>query len=139
MEGYQRLDAYSLKNLEQLTSKMVYILICKTSITHVHVTIAKFNCTVPGTTPSSNTTECPQTVLNTPISNTHHEPTTTLFLTVSTMATKEPMKANNPSLFEVGSPLFYGVVGTGGVAIVVLFSLIGTGMVLVCSKERKGE
>ena len=100
-------------------------------------TVAKFNCTVPGTTPSSNTTACPLKVLNTPSSNTHQEPTTTIFLTLSTKATEEPKRANNPSLFEVGSPLFYGVVGTGGVAIIVLFSLICSG--IIRSRKHKGE
>ena len=100
------------------------------------MTLAKFNCTVPGTIPS-NTTECSLTVI-TPSSN--HEPTTTLSSTI-TMATEEPMRTDNPSLFKVGSPLFYGIVGIGGVAIITLFSLIVICLVLViiCSRECKCE
>ena len=79
----------------------------------------KFNCSVPGTLFSS-TTKCPSSI---PSSS---EVISSLPVTsniIATIASQIPSK-DSPFHFEVGSPLFYGVIAIGSVIITVLLCLM---------------
>ena len=110
----------------------------------MHLNAAKFNCTVPGTLPISNSSECPTLIEYT--ANRDHEPTShPLTSTMATTAIPTTVVSQNiQTLMEPDSPLVYVVVGTAGAItiIIILSCLVITCLILYIrhiKQEWKGE
>ena len=106
---------------------------------------AKFNCSVPGTLPT-NSSECSSTaddMATTPISDTQKPTTLRLPPTlesIQTMTDSTTSVVSPPSTIEIGSPLFYGIVGAGAAVIIVtLFCMICICILFGCRRECKCE
>ena len=96
---------------------------------------AKFNCSVPGTLVS---TLCPSTtndMTTMPILSDTQELSTSDSVTDSTTPV-----VSQPNTLEIGSPLFYGIVGAGAAVIIMtLLCLICICVMLGCRRECKCE
>lgn len=96
----------------------------------MHASAAKFNCTVPGTLPISNSPQCPALAEHT--TSRDHEPTSHP-LTSTTATAAEPTTVasqNNPTLTQQESPLVYVVGGTVGPIAIIIILLVITCLVL---------
>ena len=109
---------------------------------------AKFNCTVPGTLYDFSTDCLPVPTFNeSPTTQVPHSQSTTMTATStrnSTTLTTQAITTNltmpnekQPPKFEVGSRLFYAVVGSGGGIVTVLICcLCCVCVLLVCRRNR---
>ena len=104
---------------------------------------AKFNSSVPGTLSPL----CPSTtndMTTTPILSDTQELTTSRLQSTSdsirTMTDSTTPVVSQPNTLEIGSPLFYGIVGAGAAIIIMtLFCLICICVMLGCRREFRCE
>ena len=102
---------------------------------------AKFNCSVPGTLLSQCSSTNDNMTTPGPISDTQEattvQPTSE---SIEIMSESTTPAANPPNTLEIGSPLFYGIVGAGAAVIIMtLFCLICICVMLGCTRECKCE